>query len=106
LEAAVTTQHAHLTCSACGQVSEHELRYTGRLLHSTRCTACGHVLRHEQRELYSAYLHDLEERLVTKPRRLARRAAREPRAFVIGLPRAVLRQPAKLVGELWTLLRR
>jgi hypothetical protein len=102
----VNTEHAHLTCSACGRVTEHDLRYAGRLLHSTRCTACGHVVRHEQRDLYSAYLKDLEQRLVTKPRRLARRAARDPRTFVAGLPRAVLRQPVKLAGELWTLLRR
>lgn len=100
------TERAHLTCSECGRVAEHELRYAGRLLHSTRCTECGHVVRHEQRDLYSAYLRDLEQRLVTKPRRLARKAAREPRTFVTGLPRAVLRQPVKLVGELWTLLRR
>jgi DNA-directed RNA polymerase subunit N (RpoN/RPB10) len=102
----VNTERAHLTCSSCGQVAEHELRYAGRLLHSTRCTACGHVVRHDQRDLYSAYLRDLEQRLVTKPRRLARRAVHEPGRFVTDLPRAILRQPVKLAGELWTLLRR
>jgi hypothetical protein len=102
----VNTEHAHLTCSSCGESTEHELRYAGRLLHSTRCTACGHVVRHEQRDLYSAYLRDLEQRLVTKPRRLARRAVHEPGRFLTDLPRAILRQPAKLAGELWTLLRR
>jgi hypothetical protein len=102
----VNTEHAHLTCSSCGQVGEHELRYAGRLLHSTRCVACGHIVRHEQRDLYSAYLRDLEQRLVTKPRRLARRAVNDPGRFITDLPRAILRQPVKLAGELWTLVRR
>lgn len=102
----MNTEHAVLTCSSCGLESDHELRYTGRLLHSTRCTACSHVVRHEQRDLYVAYLHDLEHRVASKPRRLAQAASREPRTFARGLPRAVLRQPAKILDEIWTLWRR
>ncbi|MBI4940074.1 MAG: hypothetical protein HY830_04940 [Actinobacteria bacterium] len=94
-----------LTCVACGQECEHELVIVGRLLHSTRCTACGHVVRHEQRDLMSAYLRDLEHRLLTKPQRLVRRAVSEPLTFLLGLPAAVLRQPGKIVEELKTVLR-
>ena len=54
----------------------------------------------------STYLRDLEHRLLTKPQRLARRAWREPAEFVLSFPRAVLRQPAKLVDELLTVFRR
>ncbi|HEU0101978.1 MAG TPA: hypothetical protein VFR07_06620 [Mycobacteriales bacterium] len=96
---------AVLTCSACDGETEHELRYVGRLCQSTRCTACGHVVRHEQGDLYAAYLRDLEHRVATKPLRLLRQAASTPVAFLSGLPAAVLRQPAKLGRELWTLLR-
>lgn len=102
----MNTEHAVLTCSSCGLESEHELQYMGRLLHSTRCTACGHIVRHEQRDLYSAYLRDLEHRVISKPRRLLRAASSEPRSFVLGLPRALLRQPAKILEEVWTLWRR
>jgi NMD protein affecting ribosome stability and mRNA decay len=101
----MTSSTTELTCVACGAESEHELVVVGRLLHSTRCTACGHVVRHEQRDLMSAYLRDLEHRLLTKPQRLVRRALRDPVAFALGLPAAVLRQPAKLVGEIRTVLR-
>jgi hypothetical protein len=94
-----------LTCVACGREGEHELVSVGRLLHSTRCLACGHVVRHEQRDLMAAYLSDLEHRLVTKPVRLARRAAGNPLAFLASLPGAVLRQPAKFIEELRTVLR-
>ncbi|WP_143448281.1 hypothetical protein [Kineosporia sp. A_224] len=94
-----------LTCVACGQECEHELVIVGRLLQSTRCTACGHVVRHEQRDLMSAYLRDLEHRLLTKPQRLVRRAVSEPLTFLLGLPGAVLRQPGKIVEELKTVLR-
>jgi hypothetical protein len=94
-----------LTCVACGQECEHELVIVGRLLQSTRCTACGHVVRHEQRDLMSAYLRDLEHRLLTKPQRLVRRALSEPLTFLLGLPGAVLRQPGKIVEELKTVLR-
>lgn len=101
----MNTEQAVLTCSSCGQESEHDLRYVGRLLHSTRCSACGHVVRHEQRDLYAAYLRDLEHRLASKPRRLLRQAGREPGVFLRGLPRAVVRQPVKLLQEVWTLWR-
>ena len=94
-----------LTCVACGQECEHELVIVGRLLQSTRCSACGHVVRHEQRDLMSAYLRDLEHRLLTKPQRLVKRAVAEPLTFLVGLPAAVLRQPGKLLEELRTVLR-
>ena len=102
----MSSEHAVLVCSSCGVKADHELRYTGRLLHSTRCAECGHVVRHDERDLYIAYLRDLEHRLASKPRRLARAAARDPVAFVRGLPRALVRQPVKLATELWTLARR
>jgi NMD protein affecting ribosome stability and mRNA decay len=95
-----------LTCVACGQECEHELIVVGRLLHSTRCSSCGHVVRHEQRDLMSAYLRDLEHRVLTKPQRMLRRALREPRTFMLTLPGALLRQPVKLADEVRTLLRR
>lgn len=102
----MNVERAVLTCSSCGVEANHELRYTGRLLHSTRCTECGHVLRHDQREFYTAYLRDLEHRVASKPMRLMRAASREPLRFIIGLPRAVLRQPGKIAAEVWTLWRR
>ncbi len=95
-----------LTCSECGREAEHELAYVGRLLHSTRCRACSHVVRHEQRDLWVAYLHDLEHRVVSKPRRVLRRASRGPVSFARGLPAAVGRQPRKLASDLWTIWRR
>ena len=101
----MTDEHAVLTCSACGQSTEHTLRYTGRLLHSTRCSVCGQVVRHEQRDLYSAYLRDLEHRVFSKPGRLVRAATREPGTFLLGLPKAVLRQPIKIAREIWTVWR-
>lgn len=72
----MNVERAVLTCSSCGVEADHELRYTGRLLHSTRCTECGHVLRHDQREFYTAYLRDLEHRVASKPMRLMRAASR------------------------------
>lgn len=102
----MNTEHAVLTCSSCGLETDHELRYTGRLLHSTRCTSCDHVVRHDQRDLYTSYLRDLEHRVASKPRRLARAATGEPWSFARGLPRAMLRQPGKLLEDIWTLWRR
>jgi hypothetical protein len=96
---------AVLTCSACGVEGEHELRYAGRLLHSTCCLACGHEVRHEPHDLRVAYVHDLAHRVATKPGRLVRRARRRPASFWWDLPGAVLRQPRKLAGELRTLFR-
>ena len=101
----MTTTTTVLTCVACAQEVPHELTVVGRLLQSTRCTACGHVVRHEQRDLMTAYLRDLEHRLLTKPQRTLRRALQDPVEFVVTLPGALARQPVKLVRELRSLLR-
>lgn len=99
-------EHAELTCSACGRPAPHELSYAGRLLQSTTCRSCGHVVRHEQRDLYRAYLHDLEQRMVSKPRRMLNRAQREPVEFFTTLPSKILRQPRKFLEEWQTVSRR
>lgn len=96
---------AELTCSSCGRTADHELHYSGRLLHSTRCTACGHVVVVESRDLLPAYLRDLEQRVLSKPSRLVRRATREPRTFLFSLPAAVMRQPIKIAREVWSVFR-
>jgi hypothetical protein len=101
----VDLEYAELTCAACGRTCEHELRHVGRLLHTTTCTACGHVVEVTPRSLLPAYLHDLERRVASKPVRLARRARRDPGKFLRELPVALLRQPRKLTGELWELVR-
>jgi hypothetical protein len=75
------------------------------LIRTTTCTACGHVVEVAHRSLLPAYLHDLEQRVASKPVRLARRARRDPRRFVRDLPAAMLRQPVKFTEELWSLIR-
>jgi len=96
---------AELTCASCARTVDHELHYSGRLLHSTRCTACDHLTEVEPRVLVPAYLLDLEQRVVSKPRRLLRQAVREPSTFLLGLPLAVVRQPVKIARELRSLFR-
>ncbi|MFN8193167.1 MAG: hypothetical protein U0R80_02685 [Nocardioidaceae bacterium] len=98
--------HADLLCETCDEVTEHELHYAGRILESVRCTRCGSHMELSQSALLPAYVHDLEQRVVSKPRRLAHRASRDPRAFLAGLPKAVLRQPAKFLREFRGLFRR
>lgn len=99
-------EYADLVCAGCGQTAEHELRYAGRLLDTTTCSHCGHVVQVTSRSLLPAYLHDLEQRVTSKPARLYKRARRDPVGFVRRLPRALARQPVKLAGELWSVLRR
>lgn len=91
--------HVELDCVGCGTTTEHEVAYAGRILVRSTCTACGATVRREGADLRSNYLHDLEHRLVTKPRRLVTRALREPFTFARTLPRAILRQPGKLLAE-------
>lgn len=97
---------AELYCETCDRDTEHELHYSGRLLESVRCTVCGRHLDVRTRDMLPAYLADLEQRLVSKPRRLARRAGRDPVGFLRQLPRAIARQPGKLLEELRSVLRR
>lgn len=99
-------QRAAVLCSHCGKTTEHRFVYAGRILTHTECENCGHVAHaHNQSELQHEYVQDLKQRLRTKPRRLARRAAKHPLKFLIALPKAILRQPAKLLSEFRTVRR-
>lgn len=102
----MSAEYADLRCDHCDEVTAHEFHYAGRLLESVRCTRCGTHLELSHRALLPAYALDLEQRLVSKPRRMWHRAARDPRGFLVGLPGAVLRQPVKFLRELRELARR
>ena len=100
------TSDAELHCEVCNQLTDHELHYTGRLLDSVRCTRCGTHVELSSRALIPAYALDLEQRLLSKPRRMMRRMARDPAGYLRQLPGAVLRQPRKFIDEFRALLRR
>jgi len=102
----MSVEHAELACETCGRVTEHELHYAGRLLELTRCTVCGTRVEVRPRAMMPAYLRDLEQRVASKPRRMFKRAARDPVGYARSLPGAVLRQPGKIWREVWSVLRR
>jgi hypothetical protein len=97
---------APLLCSQCGTTTDHRLVYAGRLLTHIECENCGHVVHSEnQADLRHEYVLDLKQRLRTKPRRLARRAFQHPLKFLAALPKAIFRQPVKLINEFRTVLK-
>lgn len=102
----MSIERADLRCESCERTTPHELHYAGRLLESVRCTECGSHLELSHRALLPAYLHDLEQRVVSKPQRMLRRAERDPRGYLRSLPRAIVRQPLKFWREFWALVRR
>ncbi|GAA2021795.1 hypothetical protein [Nocardioides kribbensis] len=102
----MSVEQASLRCESCEELTVHELHYAGRLLDAVRCTRCGRHLELSQRALLPAYVVDLEQRVVSKPGRMLRRAGADPLGFLRQLPRAVLRQPVKFLGEFRELLRR
>lgn len=99
-------EHAVLHCECCVDETLHDLHYAGRLLDSILCTRCGRVIELSQRALLPAYLQDLEQRIVSKPRRMLHRARHDPVGYALVLPKAVLAQPAKFLREFWSLVRR
>ncbi|MET0525717.1 MAG: hypothetical protein ABWZ91_13005 [Nocardioides sp.] len=101
----MSVELADLHCETCDQVTEHELHYSGRLLESTRCTVCGAHLDVPTRDMLPAYLADLEQRVVSKPRRMVQRVAKDPLGYARQLPRAIVRQPAKFFAELRSVFR-
>lgn len=101
----MSTEVAELHCETCDRVTEHTLHYTGRLLESVRCTVCGAHLDVPPRDMLPSYLADLEQRVVSKPARLWRRAGEDPRGFLRTLPGAIARQPVKLLRELGSIFR-
>jgi hypothetical protein len=98
------TQSAYLTCQACGNLAVHEVRYVGRLIVATVCGCCGATVSRDPAEAQAEYLRDIEQRLLSKPRRLVRRAIHDPRGFAATLPRKLLDQPRKLAAE-WRFVR-
>jgi hypothetical protein len=101
----MSDERAELNCEQCDRNTEHELHYTGRLLESVRCTVCGAHLDVPAREMLPSYLADLEQRVASKPARMVRRAGQDPIGFARQLPRSIVRQPAKLLDELWSIFR-
>jgi hypothetical protein len=102
----VEVHRVELVCDSCRELTVHEMTYAGRILASSKCTGCGYVMRHEENDLRAAYMHDLEQRLRSKPRRMVRRAIRHPMRYAVSLPGAVIAKPAKMLAELRTILRR
>jgi hypothetical protein len=101
----MSVELAELHCETCDRDTEHELHYSGRLLESTRCTVCGAHLDVPARDMLPAYLADLEQRVVSKPRRMAARVGKDPLGFARQLPGAIARQPRKFLGELRSIFR-
>jgi hypothetical protein len=102
----MSTEYADLVCETCDTVTDHELRYAGRLLEWTRCTVCGTQVEVTPRAMLPAYARDLEQRVASKPGRMLRRLNRDPVGYLVRLPWAFARQPVKLARELWGVLRR
>jgi hypothetical protein len=96
---------AQLRCTSCGLETEHTLRYAGRLLVSSECGNCGATWHHPEADLRHAYLHDLESRVWSKPRRWGNRLRRHPVETLVALPAAILSQPIKFAREVLTVLR-
>jgi len=96
---------AVLRCSNCGLEVEHTMRYAGRLLVSSMCDNCGFTWHHEESDLRTAYVHDLESRIWTKPGRWLRRLRRHPVETALELPAALARQPFKIAREIITVIR-
>ncbi|GAA1916576.1 hypothetical protein GCM10009737_17550 [Nocardioides lentus] len=97
---------AELLCEHCDDVTDHELRYAGRLLEHVECTRCGRRTEVSGRALLPAYVADLEQRVASKPRRMLRRAADDPVGYAMSLPAALARQPVKFAREFWAVLKR
>lgn len=90
---------AELHCAHCGQETLHTLVYAGRLLVSTTCQICHTQVKHEPGDLRIQYVKDLENRIVTKPRRLWTRFWRSPVAVFWSFPRKAVEQPRKIWNE-------
>ena len=89
-----------LTCNNCGLEAVHELDYAGRILVRSVCTNCGYVTRRRDDDLWDAYLHDIEQRVASKPFRMWRRFRRHPLEYGLGLPASVLAKPLRICREL------
>jgi hypothetical protein len=89
-----------LTCRNCGRDAAHELQYAGRLLVCSVCTSCGYVARRDDGDLWNAYIHDVEQRLASKPLRMWKRFRRHPVQYGCGLTASVLAKPVRVYQEL------
>lgn len=94
-----TSESARLRCESCGVLAVHTVEYAGRLIVATHCAACGVTMSRDSADARAEYLRDLEHRLQSKPRRVLRRAVRDPKGFVATLPTKLVAQPKKLARE-------
>lgn len=92
-----------LTCERCRAERLHQVEYVGHLLLATHCAACGLEIRPRRPSIRREYTQQLEERILTKPRRMLEALKADPRGYVRHLPAAVLTKPCRLGGE-WVAL--
>lgn len=89
-----------LTCENCGREAIHELEYAGRILVRSTCTNCGHETQRREDDLWNRYIHDIEQRVVSKPLRMWKRFRHHPVEYGLGLPASVLAKPLRMYREL------
>lgn len=89
-----------LTCDKCGLEAVHELEYAGRILVRSVCTNCGHETQPRGDDVWNMYIHDIEQRVASKPLRMWRRFRRHPLEYGLGLPASVLAKPLRMCREL------
>lgn len=92
-------QLVELACSNCNRETEHEVHYAGRILAHAKCRSCGTVISQTPNELRKNYIKDLEHRVSTKPWRLVKRIIKDPSYLITGMPKAIVEQPKKFLGE-------
>lgn len=84
-------------CPECEEQTLHQLHYADDVLHEITCTRCGRA-RYGHHHPIGGYLHELQRRIATKPRRMYGEISTVP-ARVCTLPARIISKPARVVRE-------
>ena len=71
----IKTHHQKRYCVSCRSEQKHRFIYLGRYLKSGRCLSCGYEFNNRD-TLFDIYVHDMMERILTKPLRMFRKFRR------------------------------
>jgi hypothetical protein len=95
-----------LFCINCNEDTPHTVQYIGTYLRSISCDECSKKVEIDRRHLRTVFAEDFIDRILTKPHRMNEDMKRAFAALVPFFPKRLLKEPIKVLREIYGVLRK
>ena len=95
-----------LFCINCNEDTSHTVQYIGTYLKSITCDECSKIVEIDRRHLRTVFAEDFIDRILTKPHRMNEDMKRAFATLVPFFPKRLLREPIKVIREIYGVLKK